>query len=177
MFCQKTSKSFEIESLPFMHQNALISCSDYVFTNDWNSLNLSNHSPLVLIMYSYTFLEKSSTKYVAPPMDLFFMRPQTFKCTISKNIVVCLSALLPTLLHIGYPSCMLCNKYSGGMRGLPNFRPLTILRSAWTLFTFKWPSWRCQSSTGLLIAHERSHRSHLPQCIRMQEITPSIRST
>lgn len=42
-------------------------------------------------MYTHTFFEKLSmkvTKYLAPPTDVVFMGPYTFKCTISKGLVV-----------------------------------------------------------------------------------------
>ena len=77
---QKNWNSFKMKSPPLIHRKALILCFDCIFTNNWNSLNLSNHSPLDIIVLTHVFFKKSSTKVTkcfVPPMDTFLIGPQT----------------------------------------------------------------------------------------------------
>jgi len=108
-----------------------------------NSLNFFKDYPFDFNIYTHIYLKKSSTKktnYLALPINIVFIGPYTFKCTIFKGLVICFP---PLLGYVIYPQWKLHKPMIGF---LLKFMPFIMLLNAWTLFTFRFPSRRYQSS-------------------------------
>ena len=92
-----------------------------------------------------------NNKILCPFHGHLLHEPQTPQCTISKGFVVCLFAPLSNFATYCLPFVHASqNNIEVGQEILPRFMSFNMLWSARMLFTFKWPSRRCQSSTGPL---------------------------
>lgn len=72
-----------------------------------NSLNLSKLFVLDFIAYNHTFLKNPwmrVTKYLTPRINMILMGPHMLECTISKNLVACLSTLFKNAASYYSPS-------------------------------------------------------------------------